>query len=267
MKYAFMSFSTPDLPLDETLALAARLGYDGFEPRVGCAHRHGIEYAMPDAARRDARALATRYGIAYACIATSCRFADPALSAQQRADLETAIVLAGDLGAPCVRVFGGQLPAGLARDDATAGVAAALGAAADLAARHGVTVCMETHDDWCDPAQVAAVMRAVNHPAIAVNWDIMHPVRMGFADIDESFMQLRPWIRHLHVHDGSGVEELVLQPIGQGVVNHFRALQLLQTDGYAGFISGEWINWEPAETHLPRELAILKDMEGRLKEA
>jgi sugar phosphate isomerase/epimerase len=39
MKYAFMTFSTPDQPLDAVLAIAARYGYDGIELRAAQAHR------------------------------------------------------------------------------------------------------------------------------------------------------------------------------------------------------------------------------------
>ncbi len=34
MKYAFMSFSCPELGLEEMLSLAGRYGYDAVEPRV-----------------------------------------------------------------------------------------------------------------------------------------------------------------------------------------------------------------------------------------
>jgi sugar phosphate isomerase/epimerase len=141
----------------------------------------------------------------------------------------------------------------------------AFASVADHAARRSVTVCMETHDSWCDPKHVAEVMRRVNRPAIAVNWDIMHPVRAGNATIEESFQTLRPWIRHLHVHDGeSTADGLKLVPIGTGVVDHRRAIELLASVGYDGFISGEWIGWEPYETHLPRELATMKRFEREL---
>jgi sugar phosphate isomerase/epimerase len=119
---------------------------------------------------------------------------------------------------------------------------------------------METHDAWCDPKNVAEVMKQVNHPAIGVNWDIMHPVRTGHATIDESFEALKPWIRHLHIHDASK-ETGKLVPIGQGFIDHRRAIELLLTISYDGYMSGEWINWEdPYEVHLPRELATLKAM-------
>jgi len=52
---------------------------------------------------------------------------------------------------------------------------------------------METHDDWCDPAHAAEVLKIVNSPAICANWDIMHPVKRGGATMDEAFDALRNW--------------------------------------------------------------------------
>lgn len=46
MKYAFMSFSCPDASLGDALALAQQAGYQGFEPRCGINHRHGIALGM-----------------------------------------------------------------------------------------------------------------------------------------------------------------------------------------------------------------------------
>jgi sugar phosphate isomerase/epimerase len=124
---------------------------------------------------------------------------------------------------------------------------------------------VETHDHWCDPDDLAAVLRRVNHPAVAANWDIMHPVRAARKTIDQAFQTLQPWIRHLHVHDGGIPEPCVLKPIGQGEIDHRRALELLLQSGYAGYISGEWIDWEPWATHLPRELVTLKRYEQEIQ--
>ena len=237
MKFSFMSFSTPNLSLDDMLALAKRLGYDGVEPRIDSKHAHGIELA-----------------------------ADPAMREATR----RAIDLAADIGCPRLRVFGGGLGKGLTREQAIDLLAESFLSFADDAAKRKVAVCMETHDDWCDPSHVAAVMTKVHHPAIAVNWDIMHPVRAAGWTVDDAYRTLKPWIRHLHVHDGKWVgvpaddksggkgEKMDLAPIGTGVVDHKRGIELLNADGYAGFLSGEWIQWEPYEIHLPRELATLK---------
>jgi sugar phosphate isomerase/epimerase len=123
-----------------------------------------------------------------------------------------------------------------------------------------VTLCVETHDDWCDPAHVADVMRRVDHPAVGVNWDIMHPVRVGAATMAGAFAILRDWIRHVHIHDGTG-SGITFIPIGTGCIDHRRALECLDSIGYCGHLSGEWINWEPYDIHLPRELATMKHYE------
>lgn len=102
----------------------------------------------------------------------------------------------------------------------------------------------------------------LDHPAVGANWDVMHPVRAGHATIDESFEVLKPWIRHLHVHDGS--EGGAPAPMGEGVVDHRRVIELLATIGFDGHLSGEWIKWEPYDVYLPRELAALRGYERGL---
>lgn len=262
MKYAFMSFSCPELTLAEMLALARKLGYDGIEPRLAAGHKHGIETTIGADARRAIRAQAAASDVALACLATSCKYADPATVAANVEETLRCIDLAGDLGCPRLRVFGGQLPAGVSREQGIELLTGALGQVAAQAQARGVTVCIETHDDWSHPAHLAEVMRRVNHPAIAINWDLMHPIRQGQISMDEAFAIVRPWIRHVHFHDGSAsLDKLELRPIGQGDIDHGRAVQLLQEIAYTGYLSGEWIGWEPFETHLPRELAAMKAFE------
>ena len=264
MKYSFMTFSCPELTFEQVVDAAKRFGYDGVEPRIDSGHAHGVEPDASAAVRRELRALAESKGVAVACIATSCRFADPATGSDFVEQAHAAIDLAADMGAPVIRVFGGQFPAELDREAATDQVCRSLAALGDHAGGRDVTVCMETHDSWCDPNHVATVMSRVDHPAIAVNWDIMHPIRRGNATMDSAFEALKPWIRHLHIHDG--VDEgnrTELVPIGEGTIDHRRAVELLLDAGYDGFLSGEWINWsDPWEVHLPRELQAMKRFEA-----
>jgi sugar phosphate isomerase/epimerase len=259
MKFSFMSFSCPELSLEALLDLALEFGYDGVEPRVECKHGHGIELGLSAAGRTAARALADVRGVAFSCVATSCVYADPQKRSQMVADTQRYIDLAADIGASRIRVFGGVIPAGISRAQAVDGVAGALASVAEQASRRGVTVCLETHDDWCDPADVAAVMTRVGHPAIQVNWDIMHPVRVAHVTMQEAFTALKPWIRHVHFHDGVSRDgKLIMVPIGQGEIDHAAAVRLLKAAHWDGYFSGEWIDWEPYATHLPRELATMK---------
>ena len=93
-------------------------------------------------------------------------------------------------------------------------------------------------------------------------------VRAAGWTVANSYEALKPWIRHLHVHDG--VDEsnnLILKPIGEGAIDHRAAVAMLKADRYDGFLSGEWIGWEPYQTHLPRELATLKRYEKEIEQS
>lgn len=263
MKYSFMSFSTPALDLAGMLDLARKYGYDGIEPRLDSKHAHGIEVGTTAAQREAIRSQIEASGVALACLATSITYADPARTDEMIAQTRERIDLAGDLGAPTIRVFGGKIPEGVTREQAIDLLVSSLSKVADQAGERGATVCVETHDHWCDPTHIATVLSRVDHPAIAANWDIMHPVRTAKVTMGDAFAALKPWIRHLHIHDGTTADGK-LAPIGTGDIDHRRALELLKTIGYGGFISGEWINWEPYEIHLPRELATMKRYESEL---
>ena len=265
MQFAFMTFSTPELSLADVLDVTKKYGYDGIEPRMDAKHAHGIE-AEASGEQRDAiRKQAEQAGVPMVCLATSLRYSNPETNAEMVEDTHPRIDLAGDLGIPAMRVFGGTIPEGVSREQAADLVISGLSAVADHAAERGVTLCMETHDSWCDPAEVAKVLTRVDKPSIRVNWDIMHPVNNKFATIDESYDTLKPWIRHLHIHDGATTDgKFGLVPIGEGIVDHRRALERLMADGYDGYISGEWISWEPHDVHLPRELATLRRYEAEL---
>ena len=259
MKYAFMTFSTPDMELTPILDLARELGYDAVEARVSAGHKHGVEPDATAEQRAAIRAAIEASGVPICCVATSCRFASPDTREENVEQALRCIDLAADVGAPTIRVFGGQLPEGMEREDAVEQVAEALGRLAGRARERGVVVCMETHDDWCNPDHVAEVMKRVDDPAVAVNWDIMHPILRGGATMDGAFETLEPWIRHVHFHDGTLSEGLA--PIGQGDVDHRRAVERLQGMGYDGCLSGEWINFGPHEDHLAGELAAMKGFE------
>jgi len=257
-----MSFSCPQASLAEMLVMARQYGYAGIEPRVDAGHAHGIEPGASAVELERAKQLSVDAGIAICCIATSCRFADPASASENVELAHRCIDLAAAVGSHRLRVFGGQLPDGFARSLAIDLVASSFKQIADHATERDVIVCMETHDDWCNPQHVASVMQQANHPNIAVNWDIMHPVRQGNSSMDAAFVILQPWIKHVHFHDGLlRLDDTVLKPIGMGEIDHQRAVQLLQSMHYTDYLSGEWIGWEPPDVHLPREIGAMHSYE------
>ncbi|MFH1613548.1 MAG: sugar phosphate isomerase/epimerase family protein [Planctomycetota bacterium] len=262
MKYSFMTFSCPSLSLDEVLSVAREYGYDGIEPRIEAGHKHGVELTADGKQRKEIRKKAVRSGIEICCVATSCRYADPAKAEESVEIALKSIDLAANIGCSRIRVFGGGIPSGLSRAKATEQVRESLLHLGDHAAERKVTVCVETHDDWCRPEDLAEVLHQVDHPAIAVNWDIMHPIMIGGATMDEAFEVLKSWIRHVHFHDGiKTAASMELSPVGEGIIDHKKAVRLLGGIGYQGFLSGEWINWRPYEDYLAAELATMKGYE------
>jgi len=265
MIYSFMTFSTPEQTLDEIFNIALEYRYDAIEPRVGSGHKHRIETDSSATDRENIRKKSEETGIKLCCLASSCKFADPAETAENVEQTHKVIDLAADVGAPCIRVFGGPFPDDISRNQALENVAKALKSLCAHAEERNVIVCMETHDSWCNPEHVARIMRKVNHPFIAVNWDIMHPVRMGFMSIERSFEALKPWIRHVHVHDG-GTVDIGLCQTGLGIIDHRKAIELLLSINYEGVISGEWIKWvDTYPVYLPREIAILRSYETAIR--
>lgn len=269
MNYSFMTFSCPDASLDEILALAKRYDYTGVEPRAGQAHRHSIELAASPEVRKTIRQNAEDSGIVLCCLATGCRYADPRSARENVEETLRYLDLAADVGIPRLRVFGGAFPEDLGREAATDSLVSSLKAVADHARERGITVCFETHDAWCDPAHVAVVMQQVDHPTVAVNWDVMHPVRWAGVTMEEAYWALKPWIRHVHVHDGCDrADKVQIVPMGSGDFDHRKVLELLLADHYDAFISGEWMQGSMSPeffaSHLEPELLMLKRYEHEL---
>ena len=262
MKYSFMSFSCPEADMGEFLSIAVKYGYDGIEPRIDAGHKHGIEPGADEIYLRDAEKKAADAGIGICCIASSCQFADID-SWQANVDhAKRVIELAAAVGAPAVRVFGGTIKSEAERGRSHDLIVGALARIAADAGSAKVNICVETHDSWHDPHIMAAIMKQADCPYIAVNWDIMHPVINKSADIGTAFEILKPWIKHVHAHDGITTENGVrFMPAGEGMIDHAAAVKLLKSMGYGGYISGEWIGWEPYGICLPREIAKLKSFE------
>ena len=106
----------------------------------------------------------------------------------------------------------------------------------------GVTVLLETHDDWSCSAPVRAVVEKVSHPNLGVLWDFMHPQRM-MEKPEETFQVLGWHTRHVHAHDGRYVDgKMQVGPLGAGAIDHASPLRLLQEIGFEGYFSVEVIH-------------------------
>ncbi|MGQ9733126.1 MAG: sugar phosphate isomerase/epimerase family protein, partial [Candidatus Zipacnadales bacterium] len=247
MKLSFMTWVCPNWNIAQIIAGAIRYGYDGVEPRVECKQAHGIELDTTKKQRQEIKAQFADCGIEISCLATSRTYA---LAEAREREASVALTkryidLAADVGAPCLRVFGGQFGDTLAREEAHKIVAECLHECAEYAALHQVTVCLETHDAFSRAEHAAVTVKLADHPYVGICWDIMHPFRAGNT-FEEAFEQLKPFVRHCHVHDGKLPEgpsgPVSLAKMGEGDIPHEVPIKLLASSGFQGHLSGEWIN-------------------------
>lgn len=265
MRYLFNSFSLPDHDIAGLLAAAHRFGYSGLELRTDKGHAHGVEVSSDSDVRRRAAAQIVSSGLSVDCLCLPTEIADPDAAAAVLAQVQSGVDLASDVGIPFVRVFGGEFPDVIARATARQHVVDILTRLADHASTRDVVVCLETHDRWADPGELRRVMTRVDHPHAGLLWDVWQTGRRAGASLADSYHTLSPWIRHVQMHDGLlRIDRLEFRPIGRGDIDHLEVLALLRGGGYQGAIAGEWIDWEPGEVHLPRELAQMHHYEALL---
>lgn len=249
---AAMTSIFPDWTLDQALPILRSCGYTGLEARVEWGHRSGIEANLSPAERAEVRRKVEDQGLQLCAVATSVRsaVADATERSRQMESLRRYIDLAADLGAKCVRTFGGERPQGVELKYVIDYVAEAYASVVGYAGERGVTVLMETHDYWSHSSEVRAVAEQVNHPSFGVLWDIMHPERM-FERPDETFANIGRFTRHVHAHDGiypGDGRSVQIVPLGEGVFDHASPLSLLSQAGFDGFVSVEVIH-EPGSDH------------------
>ncbi|WP_046509113.1 sugar phosphate isomerase/epimerase family protein [Streptomyces odonnellii] len=249
MKFAFSTLGVPGLPIPEVVALASSTGYQGVELRA-----HPEEPVHPGIGPGERAAVAEafeRAGIEILTVAGYARVASAEADGERvRQELEELVRLAGDLGAPFVRVF----PGGGDRDpaDADATAAGRLARAAEMAADVGVRILLETHDSHRTGADAARVLGLVGHPQAGALWDVMH-TWLGGEDPVVTHAALGPYLGYVQVKDIASARDTTPLALGAGVLPLGECLALLDDTS--------WVCWEyekrwyPSAEELPGLLA------------
>ncbi len=242
MRISFMTFACPAWGLDEVLRVGARLGYDGVEPRLDSGHGHGVEVDLSPDCRRRVREQFAESGVAVGCLATSLQFI--AIEPEQRTALLEAtrarLELAAELGCPGLRVFAGGVPQGVELDEALDAAADNLRAAGDIAGALGVELWLETHDTVSRAELCARVVRSADHPSVWVNYDVMHPARLG-EPLEATFDHLDGLVRHAHWHDARlDPKNVAITRFGEGEMPLAPIIDWLRGQAFTGYLSGEW---------------------------
>ena len=270
MKLSFSSLGCPDWTFDEILTRGREYGYDGvgFRGLGGEMDLTKVPEFLPERREASRQQLAAA-GLFPNMMLTSARLMVEGDAVEENIKLaEGHAAVAADLGSPFIRVFGGPIPSGLSRPAVVRRAAERLRRMGDFAGARGVTVLLETHDDFIEPDMVRRVMEATDHPSVGVLWDVHHPWRIVERSVDEAWNTLRPWIRSGDIKDSvtdfSARRGYRYVKTGEGELPLREALQLLVVAGYDCLLTNEKEKkWhpeipEPEESFPQFVLAIRK---------
>jgi sugar phosphate isomerase/epimerase len=131
--------------------------------------------------------------------------------------------------------------------------------AAEQCASGGLELVLEVEADfWADTgANTAAIMRAVAHPALGVNWDPGNAIVAGDTPFPDGYEAVRDYIRHVHFKDVAFAANNHYCYVLQGDIDWAGQINALLSDGYDGYIS--------VETHMEPKVGSAKAMTERLK--
>jgi sugar phosphate isomerase/epimerase len=166
--------------------------------------------------------------------------------------LPASLEFAKSLGVKRILTFGfhrGGHPAGPAPDE----VLELLYSAADQAAEADIQLTVEVEDEfWADTGQrTAAMMEAINHPALGVNWDPGNAFMAGDTPYPDGYQAVRPWVRHVHFKDAEVDAQGQRRYAWPGQIDWAGQVQALARDGYEGYIS--------IETHLRPKVKVARE--------
>jgi len=251
MKISFSTLGCPNWKWNEILSAAKDLGYDGIELRG-----LGEDLFLPDVKlfdkenRAKTRSELENLGLEIPCISTECFLHNPDVDFSQ--SIIAYLDLAKDMGSTCIRVMGERSGEEPSEGIDIQMVASRLKSLAPEAEKRGVMILVETNGVFAKSERLKALLEAVASPYVQALWDIHHPFRYFGESPAETCANIGKYIRHVHVKD-SKVENgrLVYKMLGYGDLPLKDAVKALKENGYAGFVSLEWLKRWNAELEDP----------------
>ncbi len=264
---AFSTLGCPKWEWKQILAQAAEHGYAALELR-------GVQNEMDlpkspqflGAKLRESLQDLSALGLKISDLGASARLgeSDPAKRAAQLDEARRFIDLARELKSPYVRVFGGKLLPGQTMEDATKRIVAGFQELHEHAKTAGVTLLIESHDEFVTSPSLLAILKGAARPTAALLWDAHHTAVAGESPA-ETYKHLGKYVRHTHLKDsrpGAKGREYVLTGSGQVPVRE--TVRTLAAAGYKGYYCFEWEKrWHPEiadpEIAIPHYAKVMRE--------
>ncbi len=253
------SWGQAALPLEEILARAAQLGFDGL--MLAAKRPHASLLDMTPARRHDLAARLQGHGLTCACLAAYTNFtADAAHAEVPVREMQIDYVarlgaLAADLGCRVIRIFTGYEAPELNFSRAWDLCVAAVAECADRVAEFDVTVAVQNHHDLAAGHEaLAEFLQAVGRDNCRACFDAWSPTLHG-DDVVAAARKLAPATVHTTVADYVRLPRYAYQPalvnyveqpayvqavpVGEGIIDYRGFLGALRQGGFDGYVGYE----------------------------
>lgn len=265
---AFSTLGCPNWEWKKVLEQAAQNGYAAMELRGV-----GGEMDLPKSPQlsgiklkesmKDLDAL----GLKISDLGASARLGeiDPKKRGEQLDEARRFVDLAHQMQVPYVRVFGGKLASGQTMEDATKRIIAGFKELHEHVKGSGVTLLIESHDEFTTSSSLLDILQGVNLPTAALLWDAHHTFVTGKERPGETYKNLGKFIRHTHLKDSvPAAKDRRYVLTGTGEVPLKEIVKVLAANGYRGYYCFEWEKkWHPEieepEVALPHYAKVMRE--------
>ncbi|MBM3473896.1 MAG: sugar phosphate isomerase/epimerase [Armatimonadetes bacterium] len=243
----YLSGKDKTMSLEDFIPLCAEWGLDGVE-----LTSYYFDAQTPEYCHRLRRACFLA-GLDVSATAIGNSFAVPPGDgrAKQVASVKQWVDLAVEMGAPCMRVFGGAVPKDASLEQATAWAIETLTEVEPHAAQRGIYLALENHGGVTATADgVLAILQGVNSEWVGANLDTGN---FHGPDPYEELARVAPYAVNVHV-------KTAVQAQGKPAeaADYARIATMLKGAGYSGYLSLEYEAAEDPKTAVPRVLGEIR---------
>jgi sugar phosphate isomerase/epimerase len=251
MKLGLCTIAFREKPLDEVVSIAADYGFDGVEI-WGQAPHMPPEYNA--AGVKSVRDMVARKGLEIAAFGA---YIDP-LAPRYHQHFESAFKIAQGLGTNLVRIWSGGGPSKTIHPDEKRLITFRLIPLVQWAQFRRLTLGMEMHDNNLTDSveSILELIGRARSPALKTYYQ--PSFRPDADDPIEAVQKLAPHIVNVHAQnaDASGKP----CPIADGVVDYGKAVEILASHGYKGYIEVEFVHSEDKLAALQRDRDYLASL-------
>jgi len=243
----FLSGRNRTMTLDDFIETAVEIGLDGVELTA---------YYFPGEVTPEYLNHLKRkvflLGLDISGTAVGNHFLHPPGTAREKnvAQIKQWVDYSAALGAPCIRVFGGNVPKGVSLEQAQKWTIECIEECCAYAGKRGVTLALENHGGiTASPRELLPIVRGVKSEWFGVNLDTGN---FGTADPYADLAAMAPYAVTTHVKT-----EVSGRP-----ADFKRIIEILGNAGYRGYLSLEYEAREDPRTGVPKTIGALRELLG-----